>query len=172
MLQIASSLTLIYLGRNTSCCNLHLPSRPIHSHSPSPSSLLQIMNGFWLWKWILHGQHCQTLLESIKYHIIWKLNCLKTIMLYKKVCKLSVVVDSIPVSSSYELKYVEDIWWNNYCVEWKMSTHPTQITFWKTSLTSFKSEMDGWTTSLSIKSLLPAKSAAATWNSRCCEFMT
>ena len=34
------------------------------------------------------------------------------------------------------------------------SIHPTQITFQKTSLTSFKSKMDGWTTSLSIKSLL------------------
>jgi len=33
-------------------------------------------------------------------------------------------------------------------------THPTQITFLKTSLISFKSVMDGWTTSLPIKFLL------------------
>ena len=45
---------------------------------------------------------------------------------------------------------LEDIWWINNCMDWQMSTHPTQITLQKTSLTSFKSEMDGWTTCLSI----------------------
>ena len=24
---------------------------------------------------------------------------------------------------------IEDIWWNNYCVEWQTSAHPAQITF-------------------------------------------
>ena len=51
---------------------------------------------------------------------------------------------------------IEDIWWVNCWVDGHLSTHPTQITFQKKSLTSFKSEMDGWTTSQSIKFLLPS----------------
>ena len=54
----------------------------------------------------------------------------------------------------YKDSIEEDIWWINYWVDWQRSTHPTQITFLKTSLISFKSdEMDGWTNRLSIKYL-------------------
>ena len=52
---------------------------------------------------------------------------------------------------------LEDVWWNYYCMDWQMSTNSTQITVWKTSLTSFKSVKDGWTTSFSIKTLLWCK---------------
>ena len=29
----------------------------------------------------------------------------------------------------FAMAKIEDIWWNNYCVEWQTSAHPTQITF-------------------------------------------
>ena len=63
-----------------------------------------------------------------------------------------VIIDDIG-KMAFVCKRIEDIWWKNYWLDEQTSTHPTQITVWKTSLTSFKSEMDGWTTSLSIKSL-------------------
>ena len=55
-----------------------------------------------------------------------------------------VIIDDIG-KMAFVCKRIEDIWWKNYWLDEQTSTHPTQITVWKTSLTSFKSEMDGWT---------------------------